>query len=459
MTKKPLTSLRDFPSVEELLQDPQLADAVASVPRPIAAETVKQVVADLKVRFQKKGETVTLDHLHHTITDALRVFQRQTTTRVINATGIVVHTNLGRAPLPVELFDAVKKTVTGYGNTEFDLKTGKRGGRGVACERYLALLAGSEAATVVNNCAAGLFLVLNTLANRKEVLLSRGEMVQIGGGFRIPDILRKSGGKLREIGTTNISTIADYRDNIDPRKTGLILKVHKSNFIQAGFTEEVPLRDLVKLGKEFDIPVMNDLGSGVFVDTKPVLGYSEPTVQQSVRTGAAVTSFSGDKLLGGVQAGLIVGRADYVGKIKKNPLFRTMRADKIVFSMLEHLFSIYLAGEHLTQIKLWQILNLPEAELYKRGKKIIADLGNPAGLAVEATKAFVGGGALPEAAIPSVGIFFYEDFNANHLMKQFLKQDLPIIGRIENDRFMLDLKVIDESDLPAVTHSIRTVLE
>lgn len=458
MPEKTISHPRDFPAVEELLQHPDLADAVSLVSRPIAADVIRDVVADTKHRLIETERPLTLDSLLTAIRGALRAMRREATTRVINATGIIVHTNLGRAPLSPELFDAVKNTVTGYGNTEFSLATGRRGGRGGAAERYLATLAESEAATVVNNCAAGLFLTLNTLANRKEVLLSRGEMVQIGGGFRIPDILRKSGGKLREVGTTNITTLADYESNIDPARTGLILKVHKSNFIQAGFTEEVPLRDLVTLGNRHHIPVMNDLGSGVFVDTRPILGYAEPTVQQSVRTGAVITSFSGDKLLGGVQAGLLVGTADAIRKIKKNPLFRTMRADKIVFSMLEHLSSIYLSGTWQSDIKLWRILSLPEADLYKRGKQILADLGKPSGLSVEATEAYVGGGALPEAAIPSVAVFFSKDHNANTLLNKFRNRDLPVIGRIENDRFLLDLKAIDPEDLTALTASIKAIL-
>jgi len=459
MSAKAFTRLRDFPSVEELLVHPDLDEAVGCIPRPVATEVVRDVVAAAKKRFADGDGAISVASLVTDLKAALRRVRRQATTRVINATGVVVHTNLGRAPLAEDLFDAVKGVVTGYGNTEFNLADGKRGGRGGAAERYLAQLAGSEAATVVNNCAAALFLILNTFANRKEVLLSRGEMVQIGGGFRIPDILRKSGAKLHELGTTNITTLDDYRSGIDPNRTGLILKVHKSNFIQAGFTEEVPLAPLVELGNEHGIPVVNDLGSGVFIDTKDILGYSEPTVQQSVRAGAAITCFSGDKMLGGVQAGLIVGSTDYIARIKKNPLFRTMRCDKIVFSILEHLFSIYLGNEHKDRIKLWQILSMPEAELYKRGKKLLADLGQPAGLSVEATGAFVGGGALPEAPIPSVGVVFSRDYKVTTLMRRFRELDPPIIGRIENDRFVLDLKAVDESDLPYLTRAVQVMLK
>ncbi|MDH4156354.1 MAG: L-seryl-tRNA(Sec) selenium transferase, partial [candidate division Zixibacteria bacterium] len=323
--------------------------------------------------------------------------------------------------------------------------------------KYLAGLAGAESATVVNNCAAALFVILNTLANRKKVLVSRGELVQIGGGFRIPDILKRSGARLSEIGTTNITTIDDYRNAIDPQ-TALILKVHKSNFIQAGFSEEVPLKELVTLGREHSLPVINDLGSGVFINTRDILGFAEPSVQQSVRAGADLTCFSGDKMLGGVQAGLIVGRGELVRKIKKNPVFRTIRVDKIVLAILERLLSIYLDGSHQSNIKLWALLSVPEAELYRRGKAVMQALGNPSGLSLEATRAYVGGGALPESAIPSVGIVFPRPYKANTLLAKFRKMPTPIVGRIEEDRFILDLKAIDEADLPCLIESIKTVI-
>ena len=394
MADKVIRQLRDFPSVEELLQEKRLAQAISAVPRPIAANMVREVIADCKKSFGSKTE-MTHSHLLAEITSCLLEYHKQQIQRVINATGIVVHTNLGRAPLSEDLFDAIKQTVTGYGNIEFELESGSRGGRGGASEQYLAALAESEQGTVVNNCAAALFIILNTFANRRNVIISRGELVQIGGGFRIPDILRKSGAKLCEVGTTNITTTKDYEQAIDD-KTGLILKVHQSNFVQRGFTEGVSLKDLVGIGKKHELMVVNDLGSGVFVPTKELLGYAEPTVQQSVRDGADVTCFSGDKMLGGCQAGLIVGKRSQVEKIKKNPLFRTIRADKIVFSMLERLLRYYLDGTWQSEIKIWSLLSVPESELYKRGKAVVKAVGNPPGISVEATKTYVGGGHSPK---------------------------------------------------------------
>jgi L-seryl-tRNA(Ser) seleniumtransferase len=458
MARKIIKQPRDFPSVEELLRHDALKEQIMSVPRPLATQLVREVVTQSKKKLKKGSQTISIEKLLLDIKSSIVAAKREEISRIINATGIVVHTNLGRSPLSEALFEAVKRTVTGYGNIEFNLARGSRGGRGVACERYLTLLAGSESATIVNNCAAALFLILNTLANRKHVLISRGELVQIGGGFRIPDILKKSGAILSETGTTNITTLGDYESSIN-QKTGLILKVHKSNFVQAGFTEEVPLRQLVELGATRDLSVVNDLGSGAFISTREVLGYSEPTVQQSVRDGAGLTCFSGDKMLGGVQAGLIVGRAEFVKKIKRNPLFRTVRVDKFVFSMLERLFAIYLNGSHQTEIKLWAILSVSESELYKKGKTLLKELGYPSGLSVEATKAYVGGGALPESNIPSIGIVFSEPFKATTLLRKFRMMNPPVIGRIDNERFILDLKAVADDELTLLRDSIKKIIK
>jgi len=458
MAEEVILHLRDFPAVEELLQTPQLQPAITALPRPIAADVVKRLVAEAKDTLKSSGKTLTRAELVDRIHTSLKREKRREVSRVINATGIIVHTNLGRAPLSESIFTEIMKTVVGYGNIEFDIDRGVRGKRGTACESYLAMLSGAEAATVVNNCAAALFVSLNTLANRKKVLISRGELVQIGGGFRIPDILKRSGAKLCEVGSTNITSVADYEDNIDDH-TALILKVHKSNFVQAGFTEEAPLKDLVALGKRHGIPVLNDLGSGVFFPTRKIFGYSEPTVQQSVAADAAVTTFSGDKMLGGSQAGLIVGSAEYITRIKKNPIFRTMRADKIVFSILERLLTIYLNGTHETDIKVWSLLSVPDSELYQRGRGILKELGNPSDISVEATQVYIGGGALPQSEIPSVGIVFSHPYKANALMKRFRALEPPIIGRIEEDRFILDLKAVDVEDLDIVMRGIQAIIK
>ena len=458
MAKEIIKQARDFPSVEELVTDRRLAGVIGLVPRPVAVLLVQAAVAKQKKMLKDSGKPLSVAMLFKGIKAELQAASRRKITRVVNATGIVMHTNLGRSPLDEGLIEAVKQTLSGYGSLEFDLESGNRGKRGSACEHYLATLAGSEGAAVVNNCAAALFLILNSLANRKKVIISRSELIQIGGGFRIPDILKKSGARLCEIGTTNITSLQDYSEAADQGAT-VILKVHRSNFVQSGFTDEVGLKELVALGKERQLEVVNDLGSGVFVATKKIMGYNEPTVQQSVRAGAALTCFSGDKLLGGVQSGLIVGRTDLITKIRKNPLFRTMRADKIVLSMLEHLFTIYLNGTYATEVKLWRLLTRPESELYTVAKEIVRKVGSPEGLSVEATKAFVGGGALPQATIPSVAIIFGSSLGkATLLMRSFRRMEVPVIGRIEQDRFILDLKAVGPKEVKQLTAAIKNVL-
>ncbi len=457
MAERVITQPRDFPSVEELVSAPEIADAVARLPRPAAVEVVRKAITDSKARLAKSGQPLAWSAFMTLVSDALLRHSRREITRVINATGIVVHTNLGRAPIATDVLEHVVASVSRYSSLEFDLETGERGSRGAACEEYLALLSETESGTVVNNCAAALFLILNTLANRKAVVISRGELVQIGGGFRIPDILKRAGARLHEVGTTNITTVADYESALDS-SVGLILKVHKSNFVQAGFTQEVSLKDLVALGRKHQIPVVNDLGSGVFLDTQPTLGYREPTVQQSVRDGADLTCFSGDKLLGGMQAGLVVGRAELVSKLKKNPVYRALRVDKVVFTTLERLLAIYLGGTATDEIPVWKTLVIPESELYKRGKQMLADLGNPPGVSVEATTALVGGGAMPESEIPSVALIFSPHFKADRLIKQFREYSPPIVGRVEGDRFMLDLKAVAVDELPILLAATRAIL-
>jgi len=457
MADKVIRTPRDFPAVETLLQSDELASVLAEVPRPVAADIIKGVVAEHKQQLGKKRE-LTQAGLVGAIKYALGVESTGRISRVINATGIIVHTNLGRAPLSPSIFEDIQKTAVGYGNIEFDLSSGKRGGRGAACERYLATLSGAEAGTVVNNNAAALFVILNTLASRRTVVISRGELVQIGGGFRIPDILKRSGARLSEVGTTNITMPADYEKAIDER-TALILKVHKSNFVQGGFTEEVDLKPLVALGKRKGIPVVNDLGSGVFVSTRKILGYHEPTVQESVRAGADLTCFSGDKMLGGVQAGLIVGAEELVSRIKKNPIFRTVRSDKIVYSVLERLLAAYLNDTYRDDIKLWQLLSRPTDKLRGMADTILDKAARPIGISIEPTPAYVGGGALPEQALPSVGLVFGPERDAADMMTAFRRWSPPIVGRIDNDRFILDLKAVDLDDLTEIVRALKHALK
>ncbi len=458
MAAQEIKKLSDFPAVEKLLQSKSLALQLKKLPRPVATAVIQATIAQAKQQFKTNKRVLTQSGLNKTIIGNLQARSKKEVCRVINATGIPLHTNLGRAPLGEAVLKDIQESLAGYSNLEFDLETGSRGKRGEACEQYLAQLSGAESAAVVNNCAAALFIILNTFALRKSVILSRGEMVQIGGGFRIPEILKRSGAKLTEIGATNITTADDYSQAID-KGSKVILKVHRSNFQLSGFTKEVSAKELAQIARQKGLILVNDLGSGALFPTKKLFGHNEPTVQQSVRDGAHLTCFSGDKMLGGVQAGLIVGKKELVDKIKSNPLFRAVRVDKITFLILEKLLKVYLDNTHQENIKIWQLLAVTESELYNRAKSIIKQLGNPTGLSAQATSAFLGGGGMPETELPSAGLIFSQDFPATKLLKKLRSMKPPVIARIENDRLIVDLKAVDQSELDLLTKSLQQILK
>jgi L-seryl-tRNA(Ser) seleniumtransferase len=458
MPEKMIKSFRDIPAVEKLASDPILVKSASDIPRPLLIEIIRSVIDQLKKRQGHKFKEISLANLFKSIEHDIDLYRKKKIGKVINGTGILVHTNLGRAPLSETLFEKIKDQVTGYGNLEFETAAGKRGRRGELAEKYLALISQAEAGAIVNNNAAALFLILNTLANRRQVVISRGELVQIGGGFRIPDIIKKSGARLLEIGTTNITSLSDYRSALD-KKPAVILKVHRSNFALSGFTDDTDLADLVKLGQENGIPVINDLGSGGFVDTREFAGEHEPTVQESVRSGADLTCFSGDKLLGGMQAGLIVGRSDLIDKIKRNPVFRTMRVDKVTFSALEELLGYYLDGSWKDNIKLWNLATSTEAKLYEKGSRLIETLRAGEKIILEASQGKIGGGALPEIPLPSVCMVFRSTMSPQKIAALFRDCNPPVIGRINNDRFGIDLKAIDDNDLKPLTRILKTALK
>ena len=456
MVKDIISVPRDIPAVESLAEDAAVRAAASGLARPYLIEIIREYIAAFKADLVRNKNAVDGDVFSDGLITSIKRRKLKKIGRVINGTGILVHTNLGRAPLSEELFDRIKGQITGYGNLEFDVASGKRGKRGELAEKYLALLAGAEAGAIVNNNAAALFLILNTLANRKKVVISRGELVQIGGGFRIPDIIRRSGARLLEIGTTNITSLDDYRAALD-EKPAMILKVHQSNFAVKGFTGEAAIKDLIGLGREQNVPVVNDLGSGVFIDTGAFAGFREPTVQDSVRDGADLTCFSGDKLLGGMQAGLIVGRAEMVQKVKRNPVYRAMRVDKTIFSALEELLGYYLDGSWVEHIKLWRLAAMGEAELYKKGQQIIKEIDADDRIILEASEGRIGGGSLPEVPLPSVALVFRGGLSPNRLAALFRKTDPPVIGRVSGENFMIDIKAIDTDDAADLVRIIKSV--
>jgi L-seryl-tRNA(Ser) seleniumtransferase len=374
---------------------------------------------------------------------------------VINATGVIVHTNLGRAPLANAAAARVAELVTTYSNLEYDLTRGERGSRSVHAERLLRGLTGADAAVVVNNNAAATLLILAALAHGREVIISRGEMVEIGGGFRVPDVMKQSGAVLREVGTTNKTRAADYAAAISER-TGLILRVHPSNFRIEGFTARPSLEELVALGRRFNVAVAEDLGSGNLLPAVP-----EPTVQASIGTGADIVCFSGDKLLGGPQAGIIVGRKDAVDRVRTHPLMRALRVDKMTYAALEATLLEYRGGRAERQVPVARMVSIGIDEIEQRARRL-ADAINASrgGLRAEIVDGVstIGGGSAPGSALPTrLVALTAAGTGADALEERFRQLDPPVIARIENDRVVLDLRtVLEQQD--AVLENLLTRL-
>ena len=375
------------------------------------------------------------------ITSMVRHSTQSSLRRVINATGVVLHTNLGRAPLADAAIRAIEEVAAGFSNLEYDIETGQRGSRYSHCVGLLRKLTGAEDVLVVNNCAAAMVLSLNALAQRKEVLVSRGELVEIGGSFRIPDIMARSGAKLVEVGTTNRTHDDDYRRAITPR-TGAIVKVHRSNFTIEGFTSDVSVESLAFIAAEHGLPVIHDLGSGLMLPLDAYGLTGEPTASTALASGATLVLMSGDKLLGGPQAGIILGSSMVVAKLRKNPFARAMRVDKLTLSALEATLRLYLEPERaLKDIPVLAMLTVSAAEVESRAQAVARTM-REGGLAVKvtATKASVGGGAFPTAEIPSSGVVLEED--GGQAEGALRHTDPPVIGRITDGKLLLDLRSV-----------------
>ncbi len=438
--KNSYQALRDFPSVEIVAGFPEFTGYVKQLSRPLVVQTIQEVMESLKRTFKEMNKPISRSQLISSVLKDLNRLSSLDLTPVINGTGIVIHTNLGRSPLAPEVLKRATDMLTGYSNLEFNLLNGKRGKRGVLVEKLLATLCETESGTLVNNNAAALFIILNSLANRKEVIISRGELVQIGGGFKIPEIMTKAGAKLVEVGTTNRTSIEDYRDAITER-TRMILKVHRSNFVQKGFVEETPIKEIAALCKDHGLVSVNDLGSGLLSFPDGIKITDEPDIRESVRGGADITCFSGDKLLGASQAGLIAGTAELMAKLKKNPLFRAIRCDKIAFAITTRVLSSYLNGTHLSEVPIWKMMTIPVTDLKLRGEKILSSL-SVKDVVLKATEVYLGGGTTPDKTIPSLAISIRPPGKPNQLARKFREHNPPIIGRVEDEEFLLDLRTI-----------------
>jgi L-seryl-tRNA(Ser) seleniumtransferase len=455
---EPVTNLlREIPSVDRLLKHGRCEALLARYNRDYVTQKCREVLDQLRAEIRTDKSFSSGDIADEAVIKRLEATIRADSVpghvRVVNATGTILHTNLGRALLPPEAIDAMT-AVAGYPvNLEYDLAAGKRGRREEMIQQLLVELTAAEAATVVNNNAAAVLLGLNTFAQGKEVIVSRGELIEIGGAFRIPEVMAKSGAILKEVGSTNRTHPADYENAIGD-KTALLLKVHTSNYKVVGFTSEVTLDELVAIGKKHNIPVMEDLGSGALIDLSRYGLPKEPIVSERIRAGADMVTFSGDKILGGPQAGLMVGSREWVARINKNHLQRALRCGKLTLAALEATLRLYRQSPDITQaIPTLRAFTRPVDEIREFGATVLpklqAALGHGFRLRLEDSTSQIGSGALPMEELPTVVIAIeHPELSAATIAKKFRDANPPIIGRIKEDRFLLDLRTIfDMADL------------
>jgi L-seryl-tRNA(Ser) seleniumtransferase len=452
------SELRKLPSVDKLLEANAIASLVEQHGRELTLEALRAALDDarqvvLNGEPAPEAETLIAETAHR-LGDALR----PSLYPVINATGVIIHTNLGRAPLSERARQAMAQISAGYSNLEYDLGAGARGSRYVHAADLLCRLTGAEDALVVNNNASALLLTLTALAKEREVLISRGQLVEIGGGFRIPDVMRQSGAQLIEVGTTNRTYVRDYADALHSMKTALILRVHHSNFQLTGFVHEPTLAELVGLGDEYAIPVMDDLGSGTLLDTETYGLAHEPTIQESIAAGASVVTASGDKLLGGPQAGLIVGKADLIAKLRRHPLARAVRVDKTTLVGLQATLLAYLEGKATEEIPVWRMIDTPVEALARRARKwqrALKETGTPP--SVVATESTVGGGSLPGQTLPTRALAL-EVPSPDALAARLRAADPPVVARIEDDQLLLDPRTVLPEQDTALIEVTRSAL-
>lgn len=457
--------LRRLPSVDELLESEPLRRLAAEIGRPLVLAATRQVLAGLRAQIRRGLAGSELDallaHLPQEAAAEARELLSLSLRPVINATGVVLHTNLGRAPLGAEAARRVQEIATRYSNLEFDLGKGARGRRDVHSSKFLDRLLGTEASLVVNNNAAAVLLVLNTLAAGGEVVVSRGELIEIGESFRIPDILARSGALLREVGTTNRTRCSDYARALT-KNTRLLLRVHPSNFKLVGFTERPTLEELAALARRKRLPLVEDLGSGLLVDLAPQGLRDEPVASDSLRAGADLVTFSGDKLLGGPQAGIIAGKKKYVEQCRRNPLFRALRVDKMTYAALETTLRNYLRGA-LEEVPALRLIRLTVEEIGPRAEQLRAslerDLAGRAHFSVRAGQSVLGGGSTPGYSLPTkLLVISPQGMSAAELAAHLRRADPPVIVRVEADRVLIDLRtVFPEQEAALVAGIMRSL--
>ena len=456
--RQPIATLRSIPSVDEVVRSAAAEEWLAELPRGLVTDLVREALDGLREDLlggRSLAAAGLMEAATERVAELVRPLQRNSLIPVINATGVILHTNLGRAPLGKAAVRAMVETAASYSNLEYSVQTGERGKRDVHCSRLLARLLGARA-VVVNNNAAAIFLTLRELAGDGEVIVSRGELVEIGDGFRIRDILEASGADLREVGATNRTTVEDYERVVGPR-TRAIVRIHPSNFQQVGFTGKPSLAELVALAQSTGVPLVEDLGSGCLVDLTPAGIRDEPPVRASLSAGADLVTFSGDKLLGGPQAGIIAGDADLVGRIRRNPLFRAVRVDKLAVAALEATLRNYLL-EGESAVPVLSLMRIPQGHLRARAERLRGRLAEHGVRDVEvaATESLLGGGSTPMQGLPSVALVVTppKPATSRRVGRDLRRSDPPVVVRTEKGRLWLDLRTVFENQDEALIAAI-----
>ena len=449
-----MTDLRSLPSVDQLLQTEEVIQWISSYGRPLTLDAIRSVLDKVRMRYAEASTIPDRESLLEQVGLKLQNWTAPTLRDVINATGVILHTNLGRAPLSQAALDAIRSVASGYSTLEYDLRKGKRGTRLVHAETLLKRITGASAALVVNNNAAAVMLALTALARRRAVVIARTQLVEIGGGFRVPDVMKQSGARLVEVGTTNRVHLADYESALDESPV-MILRAHRSNFRIIGFTTEPSLTELASLARRVGIPLVDDLGSGSLLDTSRFgLGH-EPMVQESLAQGADLVCFSGDKLLGGPQAGIIVGRADLVAKLKKHPLARAIRADKLCLAGLSATLLHYLKDEAAQEVPVWRMIAMPTEQIRERAQNWVEVIGHGEVIDGEST---VGGGSLPGETLPTF-ILALRVRGPNRFLARLRESNPAIIARLDDDRVVLDPRTVLPEQESALLDGLRRVYE
>lgn len=456
-------ALKEIPPVNDLLQNSEVKNIIEKCGRELVTDKIRDIIDEFRKAPNLYSRSEISTYILKKLNEFMDNYKKAGLKKVINATGIVLHTNLGRAPLPKDAINSIVDVAEGYSNLEYDIEAGSRGSRYSHIENILKKITGAESTLVVNNNAAAVFLTLNTLANNKEVIISRGQQVEIGGSFRIPDIIARSSAKMIEVGTTNKTRMSDYSNSIS-EETAVLLKVHTSNYKITGFTEEVSIEQLAAIGKGNNLLVIEDLGSGSLYDLSKIGLPYEPTVQDSIKNGADLVTFSGDKLLGGPQAGIIVGKKELIDKLKKNPLTRMLRCDKLTLAALASVIHLYMDIDKVVdKIPVVKMMSLKEEELLVQTTElenmIKANLGENYNTEIVDDFDEVGGGSLPGVILNGKAVAITnKNIDVNELQEKLRKSEIPIVCRINKDRVLLNVRTLEKSDFNIIINALKEII-